>query len=259
MKLIDTHAHLDEDAFAADVPVVLERAADAGLIALLTIGTTLASSRSAVALAESYPQVFAVVGIQPNYAAEAGADDWDQIVELAQHPRVVAIGETGLDRYWDFAPIDLQSKYFDLHIDLAVERGLPFVIHCRDAEADVVESLERAYQRHGPLSAIMHSFCGDTETAARCLEMGLHISFAGMLTFKRNTELRAVAATIPADRLLIETDSPYLAPIPHRGKRNEPAFVKHTLECLAEVRDESVDDLAAVTTANAIKLFRLPV
>ena len=256
MQLFDTHAHLDEEAFETDRDEVIARAAEAGLVAVVTIGTTAPTSVRSVELAEQYPLLHAAVGIQPNYASEAAAGDWDTIVELASNPQVVAIGETGLDRYWDYAPIDVQVDYFRRHLALAAERDLPFIVHCREAEADVVRELRRAAEA-GPLHGVMHSFAGDVETARICLELGMHISFAGMVTFKKSDALRAVAAEIPADRLLIETDAPYLAPTPNRGKRNEPAFVRHTLECLAEVRGVPIEDLAEQTTCNARAFFGL--
>lgn len=258
VHLIDTHAHLDEDAFIGERDEVIARAREAGLEAVLTIGTTAASSRIAIEIAEANPDIYAVVGIQPNYVSEADEGDWESIVELARNDRVVAIGETGLDRYWDFAPFDLQLDYFHKHVDLAQESRVPFIIHCREAEADVVEFLREKHRQTGSLVGVMHSFCGDQDTADTCIEMGLHISFAGMVTFKRNTELREVAATIPAERLLIETDSPYLSPIPFRGKRNEPAHVEHTARCLAEVRGVSYEEIAETTAANARRLFGLP-
>jgi TatD DNase family protein len=257
MRLIDTHAHLDELAFEPDVAEVLDRARAQGVAAVLTIGINADTSRRAVALAEKHPDVYAVVGIQPNYVGQMQTDDWDEIVGLSRHPRVVGIGETGLDRYWDYAPIGLQAEWFDRHIELSREVGKPFVVHCREAEADVVAQLRRAAAL-GPLRGAMHSFCGSRETLAACLDQGLSISFAGMVTYKKNDDLRAVAALVPNDRLLIETDSPYLAPVPHRGKRNEPAFVRETAQVIAKQRGVTVDELAELTTRNACALFRLP-
>ena len=207
-------------------------------------------------IAAEFPEVSAAVGIQPNYAAEAKADDWVIVEQLAQEAEVVAIGETGLDRYWDFAPIDLQVDYFRRHLELSQRLGKPFVVHCRDAESDVVAELRRA-AADGPLNGIMHSFCGNAETAQSCLQLGLHLSFAGMLTYKKNDGLRTLAATVPFDRLLVETDSPYLTPVPLRGKmkRNEPANVRHTAQCLAETRGVPFEEIAAVTTANAARIF----
>jgi TatD DNase family protein len=254
---IDTHCHLNEDAFTPDVADVVKRAVDNGVTRMIVIGCTLDSSRAAIELAARFPAVYAAVGIQPNYISSAAAGDFTEIEQLVTAAKVVAIGETGLDRYWDHSPIELQRDYFARHIELALARDLPFVVHCRDAEADVVAALQSAAAT-GPLRGVMHSFTGDLATAQACWELGLHISFAGMITFKRNDTLRQVAAAVPADRLLVETDAPYLAPPPHRGKRNEPDYVRHTAECLAEVRGITPDELAALTTANARALFRLP-
>jgi TatD DNase family protein len=257
LTLIDTHAHLDDDRFRDDLPAVLERAAAAGVVHTLTIGIDLATSRAAVELAAKHPQVKAVVGIQPNHAAEAGPGDWDEIVKLAPAPNVVGVGESGLDRYWDRAPFPLQEDYFARHLELARRVNRPIVIHCREAEADVVRVLKAEFDRHGPIRGVMHSFSGDAATAAACLGMGLHISFAGMLTYKTAEDLRRTAATVPLERLLVETDSPYLAPQPVRGKRNEPAFVRHTAECLAVVKGVSPEVLADHTTRTARELFGL--
>ncbi len=253
--LIDTHAHLDDERFAADLPDVLARAAAAGVMHTLTIGIDLQTSRNAVALAGRFPQLRAVVGIQPNHVAEAGPGDWDQIVTLAETAaNVVAVGESGLDRYWDRAPFPLQEDYFTRHLALARRLNKPIVIHCREAEADVLRVL-RAFG--GPVCGVMHSFSGDAATATACLELGLHISFAGMVTYKNADALREVAKVVPIDRLLVETDSPYLAPVPVRGKRNEPAFVRHTAELVANVRGESAEVLGEATTRNARELFGL--
>jgi TatD DNase family protein len=254
MELVDTHCHLDEDAFSFDRAAVVEAAVAAGVARIITIGTTAASSRAAVAIAEQFSQVYAAVGIQPNYTAQAQPDDWSVIEELALHPRVVAVGETGLDRYWDYAPIDVQEDYFDRHIALSRRIGKPFIVHCREAEADVVAQLRRA-KTEGPLCGVMHSFSGDQTTADACLDLGLYLSFAGMVTYKKNASLRAVAARAPRDRILIETDAPYLAPTPNRGKRNEPGWVVHTARVLAETRGEPLEVFSAATTANARTLF----
>jgi TatD DNase family protein len=198
------------------------------------------------------------VGIQPNYTAAAEPGDWDRVVELAAAPRVVALGETGLDRHWDYSPLAVQQDYFDRHLRLSQERNLPFIVHTRESDADVLAMLREARKR-GPLAGVMHSFTGTAETAAECVELGLYISFAGMVTFKKSDALRAVAATIPAERILIETDSPYLSPQPLRGKRNEPANLVHTAACLAEVRGVSAAVFASQTRANARSLFRFEV
>lgn len=256
MQLIDTHAHLDEEAFDVDREEVVARALAAGIVRVITIGTTAPTSRAAVDIAARFQSVYAAVGIQPNYVSQAKAGDWECIEELAGRPKVVAIGETGLDRYWDYAPFDLQIEYFQRHMELARKLDLPFVVHCRDAEADTLEQLRRA-AAGGHLRGVMHSFSGDMATAEACLELGLYISFAGMLTYKKSQKLREVAVRIPADRILVETDSPYLAPQPMRGKRNEPANVQYTANCLADLRGVSREEFARQTTANVARLFRL--
>jgi len=256
MHLIDTHAHLDEDAFSFDRAAVVASAAAAGVTRIVTIGTTLASSRSAIAIAAEFPGVYAAVGIHPNYAAVAQPDDWREVEQLAGSPKVVAVGETGLDRYWDHTPIEIQQDYFDRHLDLSHRIGKPFIVHCREAEADVGEQLKRAAGQ-GSLHGVMHSFAAGSATADLCLELGMYLSFAGMVTYKKSEDLRQIAARIPSDRILVETDSPYLAPVPNRGKRNEPAWVRHTAEFIAGIRGVSLDELAAQTTANAQRLFSL--
>ncbi len=254
MRLFDTHCHLDEPAFDADRDDVIERARKAGVVAMLTIGTTAESSEKTVRLARGHHDVFAAVGIQPNYVAEEKPGDWEKIVLLASDERVVAIGETGLDRYWDYTPFESQIEAFDRHLKLSRALGKPFIVHCREAEADVVAQLQNATAA-GPLRGVMHSFSGDAATAEACVELGLYISFAGMVTFKRNDALREVAKQVPLERLLIETDAPYLAPMPHRGKRNEPAYVAHTAAVLAEVKGLSPEQLADLACRNAERLF----
>ncbi|QDT37184.1 TatD family hydrolase [Stratiformator vulcanicus] len=256
MPFVDTHCHLDEHAFDEDRESAIERAREAGVAAMLSIGINAKTSANAVELATQHDDIYAVVGIQPNYVSQAEDGDWERVLELAGHEKVVGIGETGLDRYWDYAPIEEQSKWFYKHIELAQELKKPFIVHCREAEADVVEHLNNA-AGGGSLTGVMHSFCGDQQTADACLKLGMHISFAGMLTFKKNQDLRAVAATIPHERLLVETDSPYLSPEPNRGKRNEPANVVHTCRVLGEQVGLDIEEMAAVTTKNAAELFGL--
>jgi TatD DNase family protein len=253
--LTDTHAHLDDEKFGDELPAVLERAAAAGLRHVVSVATTACSSTATIGLAQRFPLVLATVGIHPNNAAEAGPGDWDEVLRLAGSPRVVGIGETGLDRHWDFTPFPLQEDYFARHLALSRQRNLPVVIHCREAEADVLRMLREEFDRHGPIKGVMHSFSGDEALAKDCLAMGLHISFAGMLTYKNAEALRDVAKGIPRDRLLVETDCPYLAPVPVRGRRNEPAFVVHTATCLAGLRGVSLDQIAEQTTLNAEELF----
>lgn len=254
--LIDTHAHLDDERFAADLDAVLERAAAAGVGHIVTIATTAPTSQTSIALARRHPALRATVGIQPNHVALAAADAWDEILRLADDSTVVAFGETGLDRHWDATPFAQQEDFFARHLELARRKNRAVVIHCRDAEADTVRMLRADYERHGPVRAVMHSFTGDLATAQACLEMGLHLSFAGMLTYKNAQSLRDVAAQAPLDRVLVETDSPYLAPVPVRGQRNEPAHVVHTAACLANLLGVSPEALAQATTANARRLFQ---
>ncbi|MDA7492460.1 TatD family hydrolase [bacterium] len=257
LSLFDTHAHLNVDAFSDNVDVVVQRAKANGVTGIMVIGIDVATSRKACDLAALHPGfLFAAVGIQPNSVAESRPDDFSVIQELAGCPGVRAIGETGLDCYWDDTPLDMQHEFFDRHLQLCRETALPMVIHMRESGKLIAEQLRR--QTKVP-AGVMHSYTGDLELAVQCLEMGLYISFAGMVTFKKSEELRSVAKAIPEDRLLVETDSPYLSPEPLRGKRpNEPARVEHTLRCIAETRGVTADYLADVTTENAKRLFQLP-
>ncbi len=261
MPYIDTHAHLDGQEFDADRRAVIERARAAGVETIIAVGGTADSSRQVLELAEERPEIYAVVGIHPNYSADATEEDWQQIVTMADRPKVVAIGETGLDNYHDFAPPDRQRDYFGRHLHLSQDRDLPVVIHCRDAEAELMPMLHEAADR-GPLRGVLHAFSGDAAMAAECVEFGFYISFAGMVTYRNRKfqSLREAAVAMPDDRLLIETDSPYLVPTPLRGKqqRNEPANIIHTAECLAELRGVSIAELARQTTQNARRLFKLP-
>lgn len=256
MPLFDTHCHLDEESFGPDLDAVVKAAREVGVVGMVSIGTDLASSRRTIEIAMRYPDVHAAVGIHPNYIQSAQPGDWDQIEELAAHPGVVAIGETGLDRYWKYSEPAEQREYFARHMDLARRVNKPFIIHCREADEEVREMLRTAAGA-GELNGVMHSFCQSQESADECLRLGLHLSLTGMLTFKKNDELRAIAARLPRDRILIETDSPYLAPTPMRGKRCEPAFVKYTNSMLAEVQGLALDEMGEITTTNARRFFRV--
>jgi len=255
MQLFDTHTHLDDEQFDDIREEVIERARAAGVRSMIVVGTNAPTSRKCVEIAARNEGVFAAVGIQPNYAHEATDEDFSEILRLTEDEHVVALGETGLDRYWDFAPFPVQQEYFERHMELSQRAGLPFIVHMRDCDADVLEMLRAAAER-GPLAGVMHSFTGTAETAAECVKLGMHISFAGMVTYKKSDELRAIAKQVPADRLLIETDCPYLSPHPKRGHRpNEPALIEHTARCLAEVRGDTIEELAVRTTENARNLF----
>lgn len=253
---VDTHAHLEDSSLSNDLPGVLARARDAGVVQVVAIGTTADDSATVVRIAGESPGVFAAVGVHPNHAAEAHPGDWERIGELAGARKVVALGETGLDRYRDNTPFPLQQEWFARHLALAEERGLPVVIHCRQSERDLIEQMGRLGRT---VRGVLHSFTGTWDDAQAFLELGLHVSFAGMVTFtnKALDALRDVAARIPVDRLLVETDSPYLSPHPHRGRSNEPARVAVTATRLAEVRGVTVEELARATTANARRLFAL--
>ncbi|HQX49971.1 MAG TPA: TatD family hydrolase [Planctomycetaceae bacterium] len=255
-SMIDTHCHLDAEAFHQEIDAVIQRALDAGVERMLTVGTTLESSQAAIVLSNRFPSVSAIIGIHPNYAQSANPGDWESIEELATHPSVVGVGETGLDKYWDHTPLDLQKEYFVRHIELSKRIGKPFVVHCREADVEVLEVLRTEHER-GPFAGVMHAFSGNAQMAADCLQLGMSLSFAGMLTFRKNEEMRVVAATVPLDRLLVETDAPYLAPHPNRGKRNEPAWVRLTCECLATAHGLTVEAMDQQTTVNAMQMFRL--
>lgn len=257
MEWIDTHAHLNDPSFEGRIEEVLDRAWAAGVVQIVVIGTDLADSIKAIELADRHEPLVAAVGLQPNNLNEVAEADWREIETLAALPQVVAIGETGLDNYWKTVSIDRQRDYFRRHLDLSGRLGKPVVIHCRDAQDDVIKALTEESARRGPIAGVMHSYTGDAASAQRCLELGLHVSFAGMVTFKKNQALRAVAKTIPLGHLLIETDSPYLSPEPFRGKPNEPCRLVHTGECLATVHGLSRFDLAESMTRNARQLFKL--
>ena len=257
MDLIDTHAHLDSTQFATDLPEVLARAVTAGVRAVVAVGTTMATSQGCVGLAAAHACLHPTVGIHPNEIPDAAPGDWDRIVSLASSPSVVGIGETGLDRHWDTTPFAVQEEWFVRHLELGRRLDRAVVIHCREAEADMLRVLRTQFDAHGPIRGVMHSFAGPMGFAEQCLAMGLHISFSGMLTYKNAADLRAVAARVPDDRVLVETDCPYLSPMPRRGKRNEPANAIYTAACLAEQRGVTLDRVGEMTSRNARGLFRL--
>ena len=250
--LIDTHCHLFSDQFAADRAAALERAREAGVTRLINIGYDLPSSRAAIALAHAEATAWAAAGIQPHYALETTAADLDELRKLLAEPRVVALGEIGLDYHHDRAPHEMQETLFRQQLALARELDLPVVIHTREAQADTLRILQDA-ARGQP--GVMHSFSGDWEYARQCLEVGFYLSFSGPLSFKKASELHEVARRAPLDRIVIETDSPYLTPHPFRGKRNEPAYVRYVAVALAELRGVTLEEIARATSANAEQLF----
>lgn len=255
--LIDTHAHLDDDQFTADLPEVLLRAHTTGVTRIIAVATSAASSAACLSLARRHPEVSPTAGIHPNHITKEAPTAWDEVSALVADPRVVGVGETGLDRHWHDTRFPQQQDFFARHLDLSRRHHKPIVIHCREAEADVLAMLRTEFDQHGPICGVMHSFTGAHETAEACLAMGLYLSFAGMLTYKNAAALRAVAANPPLDRLLLETDSPYLAPVPLRGKRNEPANVVHTAQCLAGLHGINLQEICERTSRNARALFSL--
>ena len=257
MRLFDSHAHLHFPGFAEDLDAVLERARAAGVVGMVTIGTDRDNNRAAVALAEKLPDVYATVGIHPHDAAEAVDADFEEMERLARgSASVVAFGEMGLDFFRNLSPPDVQARVFRRQIALAREVGKPVVLHCRDAHAEALAIL--AEERVGDVGGVMHCFSGDVPIARRCLDLGLYLSLAGPITYKNARALPDVARFAPADRVVIETDCPFLPPHPYRGQRNEPAYVALTAARVAELRGEPVDALAETTARNAAQLFRLP-
>ncbi len=252
--LIDSHCHLDHADFADEVEAVVRRAHDVGVNAMLTISTTLAGFPAVLALAERFERVFCTVGVHPHEAAAAGPVTAAELVRLAAHPKVVGIGECGLDFYYNNSPQDIQIACFIEHVAAARETGLPLVVHTRDADATMAGIL-REEQRKGPFSGVLHCFSSGPELAQTAIDLGFYISLSGILTFKKSDGLRSIARSLPAERLLVETDAPYLAPIPMRGRRNEPAFVGHTAAALAACRDEPVAVIVDRTGANFCRLF----
>lgn len=252
--LIDSHCHLDHFT-AAERPAVIARAHEAGVARMVTIGTSMRQSETAIAIAESDPTVFACIGVHPhNAGGEGGVPSPEAIAEMTHHPRVIGIGESGLDYFYDKAPRDIQAANFRAHIRAAQLTGLPLAIHARDADDDIATMLEDEYAL-APFAFLLHCFSSGRSLAERALAIGGRFSFSGILTFPKSVELREIARDIPADRLLVETDSPYLAPVPFRGKRNEPAHTVHTAKVLAEVKGIGMAALADLTTANFRRLF----
>jgi TatD DNase family protein len=258
LQIIDSHAHLEFEQFDDDRAAVLERARAAGVESLLAIGSGTGPNRlnAAIPFAEEHDWIYATIGIHPHEAALATEDHFAQLDELAHHPRVIAWGEIGLDYFYDHSPRDVQKDVFKRQLAQARAARLPIVIHCRDAWSDCLEILERDWRSSG-LGGILHCFTGTLEDARRGLDMGFVISFAGNVTYPKMQQLRDVARELPLDRILTETDSPFLPPQGHRGKRNEPAFVVEVAQALANVRDLATSEVAATTADNFRRFFRL--
>ena len=253
--IIDSHAHLDYPQLADDLPAVLARAGAAGVDRVITIGVKLSTADRPRRIAESYDNVWFSAGIHPHEAGnEAQACDIDAIMAAADHPRCVAIGEAGLDYHYDYAPRERQAASFYAQITAARQLGLPIIVHAREADQDIAEIIEDEMDK-GAFTGVLHCFSSGTELAKRALNVGFYVSFSGILTFKSAETIQKVAREAPADRIMVETDAPFLAPVPMRGKSNEPAYTSHTLAKLAELRDMQVDDMARVTRANTVRLF----
>ena len=253
--LVDSHCHLDFPELAADRAGVLARAKTAGVTGMVTISTRVKQFDTIKAIAEAHDNVWCSVGTHPHNADEELDIGVDELIRLSTHPKCVAIGEAGLDYHYDNAPREAQAEGFRRHVAAARETGLPLVIHARSADDDVAAILEQETGQGGAFPFVLHCFTGSAELARRGLALGGYISFSGIITFKNADEIREVAAFVPADRYLVETDAPYLAPVPHRGQANEPAFVRHTAMQLADVRGIPFDQLARETTANFGRLF----
>ncbi len=253
MMLFDTHVHLNADQFEDDMEEVIDRAKQAGVDYMVVVGFDRVTIPKAISIAESHENIYAAVGWHPVDAIDMTEDDLKWIEELAAHPKVVAIGEMGLDYHWDKSPKEIQKEVFRKQIALAKKVKLPIIIHNREATEDIVEILQEENAQE--VGGIMHCFSSTPEIAEQCLEMNFYISLGGPVTFKNAKEPKEVAKVVPINKLLIETDCPYLAPHPYRGKRNEPAYVKLVAEKIAELKEMSLEELEEHTTKNAKKLF----
>jgi len=252
--LVDSHCHLDFPEFARELDEVVARARRAGVVRMVTVCTRLDQFYQVRAIAERFPDVYCSVGVHPHEAGDDWGYDPATLVELARHPKVVGIGETGLDYYYEHSPREAQQRSFRAHIAAARTTGLPLIVHTRDAESDTLAILAEERTR-GPFPGLIHCFSGSRQLAEKSVDLGLMVSLSGILTFKKAEAVRAAAAGVPHDRLLVETDAPYLAPVPHRGKRNEPAFVVHTAAVAAELTGLAPAALARRTTENFFRLF----
>jgi TatD DNase family protein len=252
--LVDSHCHLDFPGLAEERDAVLARARAAGVGTIQTIGTRLSTFEQFVAIAEVNDDVYCSVGVHPHRAAKEPLDEPAQLLAWAEHPRVIGIGESGLDYYYDHSPRDVQAALFRLHIDAARQSGLPLIVHTRDADRDTADLL-RAAMAEAPFTGVIHCYSSSPELGFAAIEMGLYLGLGGILTFKKSDQLRATLRELPLERLLLESDAPYLAPEPLRGRRNEPAYVAHVAATLAEVRGLALAEIEAATTDNFFRLF----
>ena len=252
--LFDSHAHIDNQRFDSDRDEVLARARENGVTGIINAGACMPSSAASIELAEKYPEVYAAVGVHPHDAEGVKDEDYEQLADWSRHPRVVAIGEIGLDYYYDYSPRAIQKEVFIRQIDVARQMQLPIIIHDRDAHGDVLEIVKKEAQG---VTGVFHCFSGSMEMARECLALGFYIAVGGSVTFKNAAKLPTIAASVPLDRLLFETDCPYLTPQPYRGRRNEPAYVRIVAEYVAGLRQMELPALAEATTANVKRLFRI--
>jgi TatD DNase family protein len=255
--LIDSHAHIQGNEYDGEVEAVIERARGAGVEKIIAVGGAgdMSSNTDAIALADSFPDIYATVGMHPHDAKDVGTEELRALSELTAHPKVVAVGETGLDYYYNHSPRDMQRRVFSQFIRIARQTGLPIVVHERDATKDAAELLRS--EGAGELRGVIHCFTGNYEAACAYLDLGLYLSFTGIITFKNAESLRDVVRKVPLEHMLIETDSPFLTPVPHRGKRNEPAYVRFVAETIANIKKIDLQEVARVTTENVSSLFRI--
>ena len=252
--LVDSHCHLDFDVFQEDFGDVLSRAQAAGVGAMVTICTRLTKFPAIRAIADAHANIWCSVGVHPHEAAAEGVREPADLLKRAADPRVVGIGETGLDFYYEHSPREAQETSFRAHIAAARDSGLPLIVHARDADIDTMRILREEHEK-GPYPGVIHCFTASRQLADAAIDLGLYVSFSGILTFKNATAIQETAMALPLDRILVETDAPYLAPAPNRGKRNEPSYVAHTARFLAELRNETPEAIADITTANFFRLF----
>lgn len=253
--LIDSHAHIHFKDFDGKIDDLLARARDAGVTAIVNVGTDLVSSREVVSIAEKYPEIFAVIGVHPHDVAKMAAGEMEALAELAKHPKVVAIGEVGLDYYYEHSPREVQQAKLADFVALARRAGKPLVIHCRDAFEDCFRIFDET--KAWEVGGVFHCYTGDAKTAANIAAKGFYVSFSGIVTFKKTVDLQEAARTVAENRFLIETDCPFLAPEPHRGKRNEPAYVRLVARKVAELRGMTEEAIAALTAENTKRVFGL--
>ena len=257
LALIDSHAHIQGKEYVGETAPVIQRADEAGVEKIVVVGGAgdMSSNTAAVALAESWPNLYATVGMHPHDAKDVGEDKLQELKKLTAHTKVIAVGETGLDYYYNHSPREVQRRVFALFICLAVETGLPLEVHERDAARESVELLRN--EGAGKIRGVIHCFTGDYEAARKYLDLGFYLSFTGIITFKNAAPLREVVRRVPLERMFVETDSPYLTPVPHRGRRNEPAYVRLVAEMVASVKGITLEEVAHTTTRNVQQLFRI--